>query len=75
MTERWLTCIEVSQWVSGVFGREVPLRTVQGWCHAHTNPLPHSRLGKRILVRPRDLQAWLQARQVTAQVDQPVGAL
>ena len=69
MTERWLTCFEIAQWASGVFGREVPLRTVQGWCHARVNPLPHTRLGKRILVRPCDLQRWLKVAGVAASIE------
>lgn len=68
MTDRWLTCQEIARWASAAYGREVAIRTVQGWCHSQTNPLPHTRLGKRILVKTSDLRTWLETGGVAAQV-------
>jgi hypothetical protein len=67
-TEIYLTPQDIVRWIQATFGREVSARTVQMWCQSRVKPLPHVRLGNRILVRPRDLQTWMQAGGVAAGV-------
>jgi hypothetical protein len=66
--EIYLTPQDIVSWIQATFGHEVHVRTVQTWCQSSSKPLPHVRLGNRILVRPRDLQTWLQAGGVAAGV-------
>jgi hypothetical protein len=64
--QAWLTCQQIATWAAAVFNRPVPVRTVQGWTRADPHPLPHVRLGKRILVRPMDLREWVAQRRGTS---------
>jgi excisionase family DNA binding protein len=40
-------------------------RTLRGWIHRPTNPLPAVRVGTKLLVRRSAFDAWLEAHQVT----------
>jgi hypothetical protein len=56
----WLKPGEAGVFLEGVFGRAVPARTVQSWCRRPRDPLPHARLGGKVLIHREELMAWIR---------------
>ncbi len=56
----WMTTARAAGFLAAMFGHPVPSRTVQSWCKRSRDPLPHARLGAKVLIHKDELLAWVR---------------
>lgn len=57
-TAEWLDIKAVTEYAS------ISDRTIRTWIHSSANPLPAVQVGGKVLVRRRDLDAWLESHRI-----------
>ncbi|MFH1885423.1 MAG: helix-turn-helix domain-containing protein [Pseudomonadota bacterium] len=69
LNDSYLTKAELSE-LTGI-----SIRTVHEWLHAPSDPLPHYKIGRRILVRRSEFDAWAAKRRVSGDESPRVDAI
>ena len=58
MTSEWLGLRHLAEY------SDTSERTLRGWIHSPIDPLPAVRIGRKILVRRRDFDSWLERHKI-----------